>query len=129
MIAANVKQALSLTENLDEDPLPAGLREENGLCSRRTALENIHFPKNKEALAQARNRLMFEELFYLNLALGQTRRSARKKAAVSMKTVSMDGFYRLFPFTLTGAHIQKGESLTCFLTTERSKQPSQAESL
>ena len=119
MIAANVKQALSLTENLDEDPLPAGLREENGLCSRRTALENIHFPKNKEALAQARNRLMFEELFYLNLALGQTRRSARKKAAVSMKTVSMDGFYRLFPFTLTGAQQRAIGEVLADLSSDR----------
>lgn len=103
MIAANVRQALDTAEGLDYDPLPKGLREANGLCGRKEALENIHFPADEKALAGARRRLTFEELFYLNLALGQAKRASQKETAAPMRPVSMRGFYSLFPFSLTGA--------------------------
>lgn len=103
MIAANVQQALSVTDGLERDPLPAVLRENHRLCSRKSALQNIHFPTDETALLGARRRLMFEELFYLNLALGQVKRATQKESAAPMKPVSMDTFYSLFSFTLTGA--------------------------
>lgn len=103
MIAANVRQALVLAEDLDQDLLPAAVREENNLCRRREALEAIHFPPNEKALARARRRLMFEELFHLNLALGQVKRASQKEAAAPMESVDMGGFFSLFPFDLTGA--------------------------
>ena len=103
MIAANVRQALVLAEDLDQDLLPATVREENNLCRRREALEAIHFPPNEKALARARRRLMFEELFHLNLALGQVKRASQKEAAAPMESVDMGGFFSLFPFDLTGA--------------------------
>lgn len=103
MIAANVRQALALTEGLDRDLLPAAIQKANGLCSRREALESIHFPSDEEALARARKRLMFEELFDLNLALGRVKRSSQKEAAAPMNPASMDNFFSLFPFELTKA--------------------------
>ena len=103
MIAANVRQALALTEGLDRDLLPAAIQKANGLCSRREALESIHFPADEEALARARKRLMFEELFDLNLALGRVKRSSQKEAAAPMNPASMDNFFSLFPFELTKA--------------------------
>ncbi|MGJ8760823.1 MAG: ATP-dependent DNA helicase RecG [Polaribacter sp.] len=39
------------------------------LMSKRDALLNAHFPKNQENLAQAQNRLKFEELFFIQLQL------------------------------------------------------------
>lgn len=46
---------------------------------------------------------MFEELFHLNLALGQVKRASQKEAAAPMESVDMGGFFSLFPFDLTGA--------------------------
>lgn len=103
IIAANVRQALALTDGLEVDPLPVQMRERYGLCAKRAALENIHFPTDEENLANARRRLMFEELFFLNLSLGLVRSNAKKETGVSMQSVFMEPFYRLFPFQLTGA--------------------------
>ncbi|MCI9406041.1 MAG: ATP-dependent DNA helicase RecG, partial [Oscillospiraceae bacterium] len=103
IIAANVRQALDTAEGLDCDPLPDTLREANDLCSRKDALGNIHFPVDERALVRARRRLIFEELLYLNLALGQAKRASQKEPAALMKPVPMQGFYSLFPFSLTGA--------------------------
>lgn len=103
MIAANVRQALTLAEGLEQDPLPTAVRTAYELCGRREALESIHFPADQKALAKARRRLMFEELFQLNLALGQTKRASQKEAAAPMKPVVMNDFYHLFPFELTKA--------------------------
>ena len=103
IIAANVRQALSLIPAQQADPLPRQIRETNRLYARREALEQIHFPSNAQSLAQARRRLIFEELFGLHLALGKTREKAKRELSAPMKPVAMEPFYRLFPFSLTGA--------------------------
>ncbi len=52
------------TETLSEE-----IRSRFKLISKNTALQNIHFPKNQDTLAQAQKRLKFEELFYVQLQL------------------------------------------------------------
>ena len=49
--------------------LPAKIIEQYSLLDRRAAFENIHFPSNMELLAQARRRLVFEELYLLQCGL------------------------------------------------------------
>ncbi|MBP0017006.1 MAG: hypothetical protein J7647_05530 [Cyanobacteria bacterium SBLK] len=48
-----------------EDPLPSPLRSRFGLADLQEAIANIHFPKNQERLKHARDRLAFDEFFYL----------------------------------------------------------------
>ena len=94
---------LALDKLVDSDPLPADLRQQYRLCTRRFALENIHFPVDQESLALARNRLVFEELFLLQLGL--LRLKGRSKAANNVK-LSNDHtaeFAVLLPFTMTSA--------------------------
>ena len=70
VIETAVARALELLdETLDQDPLPAPLREAHTLCTRRYALDNIHFPADHVALSVARKRLVFEELLILQLGL------------------------------------------------------------
>ncbi len=52
-----------------EDFLPESLRQRYDLCHLRFALENIHFPKSHTDFFKARNRLVFDELFILQLSL------------------------------------------------------------
>ena len=57
-----------------QETLPADLRRRQGLVGLRQAIENVHFPESREALIQARKRLKFDELFYLELMLAYRRR-------------------------------------------------------
>ena len=86
---------------------PTFLVDKLRLLSRYEALTNIHFPKDQEWLHAARNRLKFEELFWLQLRLLQTRqnRKVKIKGAVFEKIGDyFNQFYRdKIPFELTGA--------------------------
>jgi ATP-dependent DNA helicase RecG len=89
-----------------EEPLPDWLTDRFDLMEGRVALRAIHFPKTQQELAQARERLKFEELFYIQLLLA-TMRQARDEIAgpafdepgERTRTFVRD----VLPFELTGA--------------------------
>ncbi|HIW73913.1 MAG TPA: ATP-dependent DNA helicase RecG [Firmicutes bacterium] len=104
VIEGCVARALeALGTALDDDPLPAELRLRHSLCTRRFALENIHFPTGSEALAVARKRLVFEELLVLQLGLLRLKGRARSASAAVMAHDYTAEFYSLLPFSPTGA--------------------------
>lgn len=51
------------------DFMPSEILEKNDLCSLDYAIRNIHFPESFESLDRARKRLIFDELFILQLGL------------------------------------------------------------
>lgn len=53
------------------DTLPAYLLQKFALMNLTESLVNVHFPKNADALKKARQRLKFEELFYIQLNILQ----------------------------------------------------------
>ena len=61
------------------DPLDAELRQAHRLLERAEALCAIHFPDTTEQQQEARRRLVFEELFWLQLGLA-FKRAARERA-------------------------------------------------
>lgn len=107
-----VRQALDETQDIPEF-LPAQIIEENALCSLDYAIRNIHFPESYEALERARERLIFDELFALQLGLlsikGQNRRN--KAGCVIAKDFSEE-YISLLPFTLTNAQKRAIEEAT-----------------
>ncbi len=52
-----------------EETLSKEIIDDFKMISKRNALLNAHFPKSQENLAQAQNRLKFEELFFIQLQL------------------------------------------------------------
>lgn len=68
-ISSTIKQALEALD-LSVDYLPEEIRARRGLAEYNFAIENIHFPESEEALAQARNRLIFDEFFQFILSAG-----------------------------------------------------------
>jgi ATP-dependent DNA helicase RecG len=70
----------SLLLKIDENPvhleenLPPSIREQFKFLSRKDSFNYIHFPQNQEQLKYARNRLKFEELFFLQLKLLRTKK-------------------------------------------------------
>jgi ATP-dependent DNA helicase RecG len=102
----------ALRDHLD-DPLPAEVRRRLGLCERAEALRSIHFPAGPEPVelynarrSRAHRRLIFEELFLLQVALALRRRRARgaRRGFIYRTTPEMgERLRRVLPFRLTRA--------------------------
>ena len=93
----------ALADQRDADILPDELRRRYRLCTRRYALENIHFPADREALEVARRRLVFEELLLLQLGLLGIKGRTLSETAVRIHREYTEEFCTSLPFSLTGA--------------------------
>lgn len=98
--------ALEKFQNSIDEPLPEFLRKELDLIDKKDAVLGIHFPKNRDALEKARFRLVFEELFVLQMNLALIREANKKLDSVALK-INEDGlvsrFIKSLPFELTNA--------------------------
>ena len=87
--------------------LPQELIQQYKLISRAEALVQLHAPANAEKLEQARRRLKFEELFFLQLQVLQTKLAGTvdQRGVVFEKVGELfNSFYKKhLPFELTGA--------------------------
>ncbi|HXV73326.1 MAG TPA: OB-fold nucleic acid binding domain-containing protein, partial [Sphingomonadales bacterium] len=85
------------------DPLPAGIRERHELLEFMKALKGIHFPAVPEAVAQAQQRLTFDELLCFQLALGIRRRAFQQKPGIAHQISGdlVDRWREQLPFKLT----------------------------
>lgn len=71
------------------DFMPVDIKKEYRLCDRAFAIRNIHFPQDSESFFVARKRLVFEELFLLQLKLLQLKGTIKRKEC-SVKIESLD---------------------------------------
>lgn len=89
------------------ETLSSSILKENQFISKKEALIGIHFPKNQQQLAQAQERLKFEELFFLQLQLIKKNliNKERLRGYRFEKVGSLfNDFYRnQLPFDLTNA--------------------------
>ncbi|MFP4634955.1 MAG: ATP-dependent DNA helicase RecG, partial [Nitriliruptoraceae bacterium] len=90
--------------------LPDRIREDHGLIGLDTAVRSIHRPTDLDAADAARRRLVFDELFTLQLGL-QHRRAQLEKATVGLDngpvpTGAAARFIEQLPFALTDAQQQ-----------------------
>ena len=89
------------------ETLPDWLLQSEKLAGRVDAIAHIHFPANEEALASARMRFKYEELFLLQLhllSIRQHRHTAVKGIRFAATGKLLHDFYhRNLPFELTGA--------------------------
>jgi ATP-dependent DNA helicase RecG len=89
-----------------DEILPYELVERYRLMSRREAISAIHFPENEQSAAQAKRRLIYEELFLFQLKL-QVYKALNKKdpdgVAQPISLEKVRQFVRNLPFALTDA--------------------------
>ena len=85
------------------DPIPEDIRNSYCLMNLETALRNIHFPESEDMLSEARRRLIFEELFLLELGLLRLKSKSRLANAVPLQNNFTEEFFSLLPFELTNA--------------------------
>ncbi|MBI3945951.1 MAG: ATP-dependent DNA helicase RecG, partial [Armatimonadetes bacterium] len=101
-----VLNALALCLDHVPELLPEAVRARHRLVDIRTALKNIHEPEDAGKLDLARRRLVFEEFFWLQLALAVRKRTLQEeKPGIAFPLgEDFDGrFAAALPFSLTGA--------------------------
>jgi len=112
-IARSVQVVLD-TLDAGEDPLPQELRDKFRLWPREAAIRAIHRPQDRADVAQARDRLKWDEAFYMQCALAQRRLAAAAMPAVPRPSVP-DGiaaeFDQRLPFTLTDGQRSVGDAI------------------
>ena len=106
-IARCTWQVLEAASNQIAENLPLGLRQHFQLVDRRTAFRQIHYPESLEKLEQARRRLKFEELFFLQFGMiynKRARKAAQRGQVFSQVGQHFNSFYQNYlPFELTDA--------------------------
>ena len=98
-----VRQGLDACLDRIPDVLPQDVRERCRLAQTAYAYENIHFPKDFDALELARRRLIFEELFVLACALGRIRGERVREEGIKLSVHDMSRFWASLPFSPTAA--------------------------
>lgn len=89
-----------------EENLPAEVIKKYNLCSLDMAIRNIHFPKDRESLRLAIDRLKFQELFTYSvkiLAMKKRIKEGSKGIEFKMFTEELAALKESLPFQLTGA--------------------------
>jgi len=95
--------------------LPRELLKRNGLVGLQSALRSIHFPESHGALAEARRRLKFDELFSLQLFLALRRRRTKTDLpgiAFGIESALARSLVDSLPFKLTGSQIRVIREIT-----------------
>ena len=120
-IAASAQMALRMALTDAEamaDPLPEALRHERGLCLYSYALRNIHRPTDTQALAAAKKRLVYDELYLFALGLATTRSHTKSATAPACTKADISPLTALLPYTLTGAQSRAIEEIRREMMTD-----------
>jgi ATP-dependent DNA helicase RecG len=119
-IARCVRQVLDVLDD-PTDPLPALVRQREGLAELGRALRRIHVPESEADKHAARNRLVWDEAIGVQLALALRRQAtvARPAAACPPKPDGLlDAFDAALPFTLTAGQHAVGVEISADLARE-----------
>lgn len=102
----SIKNAIEKFEEFLEDKLPDEIIKKRNLMNYKDAVKKIHFPKNNEELTRARFRLVYEELFLMQLNLALIREETKKLNSAKLEIKKgglVDKFVRSLPFELTNS--------------------------
>ena len=97
------------------DPLPPYLLDEHDFITREAAFQGIHQPETMAHVAEARRRLVFDELFRLQLALVLRKRAIERTEVGLAHVVDgplLTGLTEKLPFELTGAQRRAIDEIT-----------------
>jgi len=106
-IGGLVKQTLPLVLPEIEETLPELILDQHNLMALGSSLTHIHYPGDDGLLLMARKRLIFEELFNLQIGLIYLKKEFNHTIGVQMQSSSkVDDFVKTLPFNLTGAQLK-----------------------
>lgn len=108
-LAEAVRRTLPPTGRGIVDPLPDWVLDRFDFVNRNAAIQGIHAPDSLEEAAAAKRRLIFEELFRMQLSLVLRKRALEATEQGLEHTVDgplLDRFRANLPFPLTGAQVR-----------------------
>ncbi|WP_228727707.1 ATP-dependent DNA helicase RecG [Fusibacter ferrireducens] len=106
------QQVAGLLSPMVEETLPLSIIGLGKLCALKEALYHIHSPKDEQTLKVARYRLIYEELFTLQLKLIVLKNNYHKAKADCLEAdQEISDFMTLLPFKLTNAQVKALEDI------------------
>ncbi|MEW6683545.1 MAG: ATP-dependent DNA helicase RecG [Nitrospirota bacterium] len=124
-----VDRVLTTARGLNEDCLPASIRDRHGLIPKQQALRTVHFPPPDADLAQytagigpAHRRLAFEELLLLQLGLVARRRQTERDSlgiTFECSPGRLARFWTSLPFEPTAAQRRVVDEVRRDMTSSR----------
>ncbi len=111
-VSKAIKQALSELD-FAKDYIPKPVAKEYLLMDRTKAIKEVHFPKDRESMMKARQRLVFDEFFLYALALRklkETKLQLRSEYTMEERP-ECDQLIRSFPYSLTKAQLRVWEEI------------------
>lgn len=105
-----------------KDYIPKKISKEYNLLDRTKAIKEIHFPKDRDSMLKARQRVVFDEFFLYSLALRHLKeKKSKEKTEYLMKEVAeCDGLIDSFPYSLTKAQLKVWAEIKKDLTSDYS---------
>ncbi len=103
-VRTKIDQLLPQVLNQIQDPLPDYIK--NKMLSLPDAIKKIHYPESWKDAEKSRERLGFDELFYVSLATQKARAEWKKKPLIHPLKINqkdLSGFIKKLPFQLTNA--------------------------
>lgn len=100
--AACARAALAYVDEL-QDPLPPELLTRYKMPPKAQAVRAVHAPRDHADLAAARRRLIFEELYLLQIGIFLLRSHGRRATSAPMRPLDLEPFWRSLPYAPTGA--------------------------
>ena len=102
-----ISSGFKVYSSLIQETLPKKIIKEEKLLDLKTSLSQIHFPESQQLCDFARNRIVFEEFFLMQLQLAFRRRLVdRNRTGLSLKEKEgglLDKLIKSLPFELTNA--------------------------
>lgn len=129
-LSANIKQR-RLRSLMDEvvnhwsarvaDPIPQEVLQNAGLIDLNNALLHVHFPESWEALAAARKRLAFDEIFFIQLGVLSQKKAWNERSATVFQVDDewLTKQTEKLPFKLTNAQSRVLEEIRADLSSGR----------
>ena len=105
-VAANVRSVLQDEACVIEETLPQSLLSRYSLMQRDAAIRAIHFPESLQQAAEAKRRLVFEELLQLSLGIKLRRQGKRQTGGNAFADTDFSAFVKALPFAPTGAQLR-----------------------
>ena len=113
-IQAAAQAALCCADRLP-DPLDPALLTRYRMPSRAQAVRALHAPRDQADLAAARRRMIFEELYLLQIGIFLLRGHGRGQAGAPMRPLDLGPFWRSLPYAPTAAQRRAADEITADL--------------
>ena len=113
-IRSIVSSAVEQFTDLVQEAFPQELRDQSEVCDIASAIRQIHAPKNQSEVDAARNRLVYQELFVLQLALAIRRQRVRLRNVsppLDMTPKIRSRIFGRLPFELTDSQLSVLEEI------------------